>query len=90
MAEIRFQDNEERNCVVNVPVCNQEVPMVLRMWVAYDRGHRYSQYDYSEVKRGYYLYFSLEEIARDYPARIFSINGKNCRVYRLDIQICEG
>lgn len=81
MAEIRFQDKDERNCVVNVPVCNQEVPMVLRMWVAYDRGHRYSQYDYSEVKRGYYLYFSLEEIARDYPARIFSINGKNCRVY---------
>ena len=81
MTEILFRDSDDRNYVVNIPICNQNTPMVLRMWVAYDRGMRYSEYDYSEVKRGYYLYISLEEIATDYPARCLSINGQNCRIY---------
>ena len=67
--------------MVSVPVLGQDEKTVLRMWVAYDRGRRYSQYDYSEVKRGYYLYFSFEEISPDYPARILSTHKDNCRLY---------
>ena len=81
MERIVFQDEYNRNCIFNVPVLNQEKPMVLRMWVAYDRGRRYSQYDYSEVKRGYYLFFSFEETSPDYIMRILSVNGYNCRVF---------
>ena len=81
MRKIRFQDEYDRNCIFNVPILNLEKAMVLRMWVAYDRGMRCSYYDYSEVKRGYYLYFSIEEIPTDYPARGLSIDGKNCRVF---------
>ena len=81
MAKIQFRDNYDGNCVVNLPICNQEKPMVLRMWVAYDKGMRYSQYDYDKVNRGYYLYLSLEEFSTDYPARCLSISGDNCRIY---------
>lgn len=77
---ICFQDEYGRNCIYNVPVLNQEKPMVLRMWVAYDIGMRCSMYDYAKVRRGYYLYLSFEEMSADYPARILSIDGKNCRV----------
>lgn len=81
MQRIRFRDVNDRNCMVSVPVNGQEKPVVLRMWVAYDRGRRYSQYDYAEVKRGYYLYFSFEELSTDYPARILSTHRDNCRVF---------
>lgn len=81
MQRIEFRDANEFNCMVSVPVLGQDEKTVLRMWVAYDRGRRYSQYDYSEVKRGYYLYFSFEEISSDYPARILSTHKDNCRLY---------
>jgi len=81
MQRIEFRDANEFNYMVSVPVIGQDEKMVLRMWVAYDRGRRYSQYDYSEVKRGYYLYFSFEEISSDYPARILSTHKDNCRLY---------
>ena len=81
MQRIEFRDANEFNCMVSVPVLGQDEKTVLRMWVAYDRGRRYSQYDYSEVKRGYYLYFSFEEISPDYPARILSTHKDNCRLY---------
>ncbi len=81
MQSIEFRDAMEFNYIVSVPVLEQEAPLLLRMWVAYDRGKRYSQYDYSEVKRGYYLYFSFEEPSPDYPARILSTHKDNCRLY---------
>lgn len=81
MQRIKFRDANEVNYMVSVPVAGQDKSMVLRMWVAYDRGRRYSEYDYSEVKRGYYLYFSFEEISPDYPARILSTHRDNCRVF---------
>ena len=81
MQRIEFRDANEFNYMVSVPVLGQNEKMVLRMWVAYDRGRRYSQYDYSEVKRGYYLYFSFEEISTDYPARILATHKDNCRLY---------
>ena len=81
MPKIEFRDEHELNYVVSVPVMSQEKQMLLRMWVAYDRGGRCSYYDYSEVKRGYYLYFSFEEAIGDYPARGLLIDGNNCRLY---------
>jgi len=81
MTKIEFRDSEDYNYVINVPIANQDKPTVLRMWVAYDKGRRYSYYDYSEVKRGFYLYFSLEEVASDYPARILSTHKANCRLF---------
>ncbi len=81
MPKIEFTDNNGLHYMVSVPVLDEDKPMILRMWVAYDRGRRYSQYDYSEVKRGYYLYFSFEEQSPDYPARILSTHKDNCRLY---------
>jgi len=81
MQKIEFRDTNGINYIVNVPILNQEKPMLLRMWVAYDRGRRYSQYDYSEVKRGFYLYFSLEEVSDGYPARTLLIDRDNWRLY---------
>lgn len=81
MQKIEFRDEHELNYVVSVPVINKEKTFLLRMWVAYDRGGRYSCYDYAEVKRGYYLYFSFEEPIEKYPARGLLIDGKNCRLY---------
>lgn len=81
MQKIEFRDEHELNYVVSVPVINKEKTSLLRMWVAYDRGGRYSYYDYAEVKRGYYLYFSFEEPIKDYLARGLLIDGNNCRLY---------
>ena len=81
MQIIEFRDANEFNYMVSVPVQGIDDATVLRMWVAYDKGGRYSQYDYTEVKRGYYLYFSFEELSTDYPARILSSNQNNCRVF---------
>ena len=81
MSKIVFRDGNETNYVVNIPLLNQTKPMLLRIWVAYDRGNRTSYYDYSKVKRGYYLYFSFEERAMDYPARILLTSEDNCRLY---------
>ena len=81
MQRVKFMDEEKINYMVSVPVTNQETPLLLRMWVAYDRGNRCSYYDYSDVKRGYYLFFSLEEPRTDYPGRSLSMDGRNCRLY---------
>ena len=81
MQNIEFKDEDGFDYLVSVPVLNQDKLNVLRMWVAYDMGKRYSYYDYSEVKRGYYLYFSLEEIHKDYLARSLSTHAENCRIF---------
>ena len=81
MQKIEFVDEDNRNYIVSVPVVGQEKQLRLRMWVAYDRGNRYSYNDCTEIKRGYYLYFSLEEPSGVYPARIISTGNENCRVY---------
>ena len=81
MQKIEFVDVDYENYIVSVPVLEQEKPLRIRMWVAYDRGDRYSNHDYKEVKRGYYLYLSLEEPSFGYPARIITTRDENCRVY---------
>jgi len=86
MQRIEFRGVDDWNQMISIPVLEQEKPTVLRMWVAYDKGRRCSQYDYSEVKRGYYLYFSFEEPSPDYPARILNIYGNNCRVYLGEVE----
>ena len=45
MQKIKFRDENDFNYIVSVPVLNQETPMRLRMWVAYDRGGRCSPYE---------------------------------------------
>ena len=81
MQKIEFVDADYENYIVSVPVLEQEKPLLLRMWVAYDKGDRCSNHDYKEVKRGYYLYLSLEEPSFGYPARIIATRSENCRVY---------
>lgn len=81
MQKIEFVDANYENYIVSVPILEQEKPMRLRMWVAYDKGERPSYYEYKKVKRGYYLYLSLEEPSFDYPARIIMAGAENCRVY---------
>ena len=81
MPTIEFVDEDNKYYIVSVPVVGQESQLRLRMWVAYDRGNRYSYEEYREVQRGYYLYFSLEESSCTYPARIISTRNENCRVY---------
>lgn len=81
MPKIEFRDENDFNYVVSVPVLNQEKPILLRMWVAYDVGNRCSYCEYAYVKRGFYLYFSFEEPSPDYPARILMSDTKNCRLY---------
>lgn len=86
MNNITFRDNNQLNFIVNIPVLDQEQPLILRMWVAYDKGRRCSQYDYSTVERGYYLYFSFETPSDGYPARTLSIDGKNCRLFLGEVE----
>ena len=81
MQRIEFVDGDNKHYIVSVPVSGQEKTLRLRMWVAYDKGNRWSNHDYKEVKRGYYLYFSLEEPSFAYPARIIVPRSENCRVY---------
>ncbi len=81
MQRIEFRDANDLNYIVSVPVLAQDKPTLLRMWVAYDKGKRCSYYDYSDVKRGYYLYFSFEEPSPDYPCRILSTYKNNYRLY---------
>lgn len=81
MNNITFRDNNQLNYIVNIPVLEQDKPINLRMWVAYDKGRRCSQYDYSTVERGYYLYFSFETPSDGYPVRTLSIDGKNSRLF---------
>lgn len=81
MQKIEFIDEDNRNYIVSAPVVGQEKQLRLRMWVAYDRGNRYSYEDCTEVKRGYYLYFSLEKTSYTYPARIISTGSENYRVF---------
>ena len=81
MLKFQFVDENDTNYRVSVPVLEQEKPMRLRMWVAYEKGKRFSDYDYQEVKRGYYFYLSLEEVSFGYPARMLTTGSENCRVY---------
>ena len=81
MSNIIFRDNNQLNYIVNVPILQQEENTILRMWVAYDKGKRRSQYDFSIVERGYYLYFSFEEEIGGYLARTLSIDGRNGRLF---------
>ena len=43
------------------PIKNTETPMRLKMWVVYDIGY-YSNVEYKDIPRGYYLYISEQEL----------------------------
>lgn len=90
MQKVEFLDEDGFNYMVSIPVLGEEKPLLLRMWVAYDRGRRYSQFDYSEVFRGYYLYCSFEESSEEWFVRSLSSNTNNCRVYLGEVKRQSG
>lgn len=57
---LEFKDAAGYNYLLSFPVKNTDKPLRLRLWVEYEIGG-YSYSEFTRIRRGYYLYISVEE-----------------------------
>ena len=61
MRKFRFYSDGNLE-IVSIPIVSREKNKNLRIWVDYQRGRRHSLHDGKFINRGYYIFFSVEEI----------------------------
>lgn len=73
-----FKDHEGDNFMLSFPAAENDVPMKLKLWVAYEKGGTCNS-TFQRIKRGYYLYVSVEETSS--MARVMTASSCNSRVF---------